>query len=273
MDKKTVRLLVCGCCGKMGRLLVDTVANERSSVLEVVAGVDASGGYASFPVYKSIDNVTCPVDVLVDFSSPSLLDGILRYAEKYHVAAVIATTGHTAAQRKRIAEVSRDIPIFFSANMSFGVNVVNALVAQAVQSLGDGYDIEIIDAHHNAKADSPSGTALMLADTAARVRGGAEYVYDRSKRGKRRHREIGIHSVRAGTIVGSHEVIIAGDGEEIRITHISSSRRIFVLGAIRAASFISARSSGLYDMNDMIRKEQKNDPGYQGSYNGSSGTS
>lgn len=252
-------ILLCGSCGFMGRMICDCIDGNES--VEIVAGVDITDdGKRKFPVYRAIENVTIPVDVIIDFSHPSLLDGVLEYSEKHHIPAVIATTGLSEEQRHKIVKASENIPIFFTANMSIGINVVSELVKNAVSLLGEDYDIEIVEKHHRRKLDAPSGTALMLAESAKSVRNiGSEYVYDRSSvRKPRSAGDIGISSVRGGTIVGEHDVILAGEDEVITISHSAGSRKVFAVGALKAAVFIRDKEPGLYDMKQLIGENLTN---------------
>lgn len=248
------KILLCGCNGKMGRV-IRSLAAEHSEQFRIVAGVDLFGGEdAGFPVFSSFDEVAVPADVLVDFSSPKGLDGILAYLLRTNTPAVLATTGYTDCQLLQIDEASHRVPIFRSANMSLGINLLISLAQQATRLL-DGFDIEIVEAHHNQKVDAPSGTALMIADAVSQAKSGAvHYEFDRhSKRKKREETEIGIHSIRGGTIVGEHEVIFAGHDEVIRLSHSAASKEVFAQGALRAAEFLVGKEAGMYDMNDLVK--------------------
>ncbi|MBE6897041.1 MAG: 4-hydroxy-tetrahydrodipicolinate reductase [Ruminococcaceae bacterium] len=251
-----IDILLCGCRGVMGKMIAEIAATERfSSQLRISAGVDIKEGEGEpFPVYRSIENVTSPVDAVIDFSHPSLLSDVLAYACKYSVPVVLATTGYSAEQKNEITAAAEKIPVFFSPNMSIGVTLVSELIKKAAATLGMDYDVEIVEKHHNRKLDAPSGTALMLADSVVEADDRQfNYVYDRhSERRARQKNEIGIHSVRGGTIVGEHDVIFAGEDEVITISHSAGSRKIFAFGALRAALFISDKPSGLYKMSDTI---------------------
>jgi len=233
------------------------------------APADAQGMYAppAYPVYitagkdvaGALDMIGgAAFDVVVDFSHPSALSLLLALSLKRSAALIIATTGHTAAQMDEITEASKSIPVFKTANMSVGINLMLELIETAASVLSDGFDIELVEAHHNQKLDAPSGTALMLADAMnAALSGGKEYIYDRHNvRARRDKKEIGIHAIRGGTIVGEHSVIFAGNDELIEIKHSAASREIFAEGAVRAVRFIAeeGRSPGLYSMRDVIRK-------------------
>lgn len=251
-------VLLCGCRGVMGKMIYECSQTDRfSDKIRVAAGVDIKDGSAeTFTVFRSVNDVNVPVGVLIDFSHPSLLSDVLSYALKYRVPAVLATTGYTEKQKAEIHSASEKIPVFFSPNMSVGVNLVADLVKRAASALGADYDVEIIEKHHNRKLDAPSGTALMLADA---VVSGEErpmkHIYERhSERRARTKDEIGIHSVRGGTIVGEHDVIFAGEDEVITVSHSAGSRKIFAAGALKAALFISDKKSGIYTMRDLINE-------------------
>ena len=247
------RILLSGCNGKMGRVIARCV-KEREDC-EIVAGVDLNTDDCDFTVFTSIADCDVSVDVVIDFSHPSCLISILEYCRANKVPAVIATTGLTKEQVTLIHAASTVIPVFFSANMSIGVALLSALAQKAALVLGNGFDIEIVEKHHNQKLDAPSGTALMLADAIKGVREGeSEYVYERhSVRQKRQPAEIGISSVRGGTIVGEHEVIFAGHDEVISLTHTAQSKEIFAVGSINAALFLQGRAPGCYAMADMMK--------------------
>ncbi len=251
-----IDILLCGCLGVMGKMISDCSLSDRfSDKLRIAAGVDVKDGPdVKYPVYRSVNDVDLPVGAIVDFSHPSLLSDVISYALKNTLPVVLATTGYTEEQKKVIENASEKIPVFFSPNMSFGVNVVADLVKKAAAVFGEDYDVEIIEKHHNRKLDAPSGTALMLADAVTEAENRPmKRIYERySERRKRTNSEIGIHSVRGGTIVGEHDVIFAGDDEVITISHSAGSRKIFAIGALKAAVFISDKPAGLYSMQDMI---------------------
>jgi len=246
------RLILSGCFGTMGKVITRCV--EARDDCEIVAGVDINDGVASYPVYKSFDEIREEADAVIDFSHPAVLSSLLAYCKQKKLPAVIATTGLSDAQKAEIEEAAKEIPLFFSANMSIGVNLVSELAAKAAKVLEGSFDIEIVEAHHNRKIDAPSGTALMLADSINNaLETKAHYEYDRhSKRVKREKNEIGIHSVRGGTIVGEHEVIFAGLDEVIKISHSARSKDLFAVGAINAALFIEGKEPKLYSMKDLI---------------------
>ena len=252
-----VRLIISGCNGRMGRV-VETICSADPE-FEIVAGIDLLGttGDREFPIYSSPADFQGQADVVVDFSSPAALDGLLEFGIRWQGPLVLATTGYSEEQLAAIDRAANMIPIFRSANMSLGVNVLLQLVRSAVQALGEGFDLEIVERHHNKKVDAPSGTALMLADAAAEVLPHTpEYVYDRqSVRRPRGKTEIGISSVRGGGIVGDHEVIFAGRDEVIELRHTAMSRDVFASGAVRAAKFLAGiKNPGLYSMSDLLQQ-------------------
>ncbi len=249
-----VNILLCGCGGKMGAAVRGFVGQREDC--RVAAGVDPRGGELGFPVYGSIGEVQEAADVVVDFSHPSALEGILDFCRaRPGTAAVLCTTGYSPEQAGAVKAAARELPVFYSRNMSLGINLLMELARQAERVLGPGFDVEIVEAHHNQKIDAPSGTALMLADAVSQARGGAmKYTYDRhSQRKKRDPREIGLHSVRGGTIVGEHQVIFAGDHEVITLSHSAQSKELFAAGAVNAAVFMAGRGPGLYDMADLVQ--------------------
>ena len=247
------KIIISGCNGRMGRV-VESIC-EADPDVNVVAGFDISLESRAFPVFVSPTNFTGEADAVIDFSSPAALDGLLAFALERKVPLVLATTGYSDEQLARIDEASRSIPIFRSANMSLGINVLLELVKKAAAVLGDSYDIEIVEKHHNRKVDAPSGTALMIADAAASALNfKPEYVYERhSVRQSRDKKEIGISAVRGGTIVGIHEIMFAGRDEIIEIKHTAMSREIFANGAVRAAKFLAGvNKPGMYDMSMLV---------------------
>ena len=247
-------VVISGCCGKMGRVINDIISNRSDT--KVIAGIDkVCEKYSDFTVVSKPSELSCKPDVIIDFSHPSLLTPILHYAaEKGGIPAVLCTTGYTAEQTAELTKASETQPIFYSRNMSLGINLMLELAKKAAKVLGDQFDIEIVEKHHNQKIDAPSGTALMLADALASVRDGeTQYMYDRhAQRKKREKSEIGIHSVRGGTIVGEHEVIFAGNNEVITLSHSAQSKELFAVGAVNAAVFMSGKGPGLYDMSALV---------------------
>ena len=250
-----IKVIICGASGKMGRFVAD--ACKADGEIQVVAGVDKINLGQNFPIFGDFKSINTDADVIIDFSNPILLDSILEYAIKTNTAVVLATTGYSDSQIEQIKEASKEIPVFFTFNMSLGVNLICSLAKKAAAILGDGFDIEIIEKHHNQKIDAPSGTAIMLANAVNSCFGGEKvYEYDRhSKRQKRSEKEIGIHSIRGGTIVGEHDVIFAGHDETVTISHSAQSKEVFAVGSVKAAKFLAEKPAGLYDMNSIISFE------------------
>ena len=240
----------------MGHAITEAVANSKE--YKIVAGVDinasALGSACSFPVYSSIDDFTANADVIIDFSHHSALPSLLDYAISHKTPIVVSTTGHTEEEMELMRYSVNEIAVFFSRNMSIGVNLLIDLCRRAASALGEDFDIEIIEKHHHNKLDAPSGTAMMIAEELKDTRDGeAEFVYDRHEvRRKRDTREIGIHAVRGGSIVGEHDVIFAGANEIITLSHTATSRELFADGALKAADFITDKPAGLYSMSDLI---------------------
>ena len=235
----------------MGRAIIESVKDGCT----IVAGVDVNASALStgFPVYEKISDFPGKADVIVDFSHHSALPSLIEYAKATKTPIVLATTGHTDEELSLIDESVNEIAIFRSGNFSLGINLLITLAKQAAKTLGADFDVEIIEKHHNKKLDAPSGTALMIADAIASEREESEYVFDRhSERKARESKEIGLHSVRGGTIVGEHEAIFAGENEIVTISHSAASREIFATGALRAAVYLAKKEKGLYNMTDMI---------------------
>ncbi len=248
-----VKIAIVGCNGKMGNFVAQ--AAEQNPETEVLFGVDAFGtDKYSFEVFKSFEEADKKPDVIIDFSNPSALDGLLSFALKNSVPCVICTTGYSAEQVEKIREASKAIPVFYSGNMSLGINLLIELSKQAARVLGSEFDIEIVEKHHNQKLDAPSGTALMIADGISEtLEQEPMYVYDRhSYRKKRSKNEIGIHSIRGGSIVGEHEVIFAGHDEVVTVSHQAQSKEVFAVGAVNAAVFIASQPAGMYDMGKLL---------------------
>ena len=240
----------------MGRVVADICANDPE--VEVTAGIDLlAQPMDGFPVFATPAVCSAQADAVIDFSNPAALDGLLELCIARRLPIVLATTGYSEEQLAQINEAAKAIPVFRSANMSLGINVLLDLVKRAAALLGDGFDVEITERHHSRKLDAPSGTALMLADAAAQgMPFEAQYVYDRySVRKPRDKREIGISSLRGGTIVGDHTVVFAGRDEVIEFTHRAASREVFAVGAVKAAKFLAGVDApGMYDMSHLIRK-------------------
>ncbi len=250
-----LKIIMSGCNGKMGQVISRLVEEDPDA--EIVCGVDINTGLNNpYPVVKSIDEFNGEADVIIDFSHPSALTGILSYCREKKLPVILSTTGYTAEQKQEFTNASKDIPIFFSANMSLGINLLISLAKQAAKLLEGNFDIEIVERHHNRKIDAPSGTALAIADAIDETLSyPAEYVYDRhSVRHSRKPTEIGISSVRGGTIVGDHEIIFAGNDEVIELSHHAASKEVFAVGAIKAAKFMKGKPAGLYDMNMLVNE-------------------
>ena len=249
-----INLLMSGCNGKMGQVIVQGVS-ERTDCA-IVCGVDTYNVKKNdFPVYADFTAIGETVDVIIDFSNPSALDGLLSYALANSIPCVLCTTGYSKEQIEAIDAASERIAIFRSGNMSLGINLLIELAKTAAKVFGSDFDVEIVEKHHNLKIDAPSGTALMIADGVASVRDDdTEYVYDRHCVRKRREKkEIGISSIRGGTIVGEHDIIFAGDNEVLTITHQAQSKSLFGNGAINAAVFLASKPAGRYDMSDLLK--------------------
>ena len=246
-----LEVLVNGCNGKMGRVVCDLIKQSDNLVLKCGFDKNITGEFA-FPVFDKIDNIKEKPDVIIDFSIPVATLNILEYAVKNAVPVVIATTGFTKEQEEKIEEYSKIIPIFKSANMSFDIMIMKKLVSWLAPLLKNT-DIEIVEAHHNRKIDSPSGTAQMLADSINSALGNTLYCeYNRhDKHEKRNKNEIGMSSIRGGNIVGEHTVQFIGDFETFEIKHTSYSRNVFAEGSLKAAEFIAKQKPGLYCMEDM----------------------
>lgn len=248
-----VEVILHGCNGRMGQMLSELISKDEE--MKVVAGIEPSGEAKNdYPVYKSFDELKETADVIIDFSTASAIDGLLDYCEKTHTPLVLCSTGLSEAQLGRVEKLARDSAVLVSANMSLGINVLLKLLKNVTKTLyGNGFDIEIVEKHHNQKLDAPSGTALALADVMKEELEDISYNLNRTEvRKKRERNEIGISAVRGGTIVGEHEVIFAGTDEVIEIKHTAYSRAIFAKGAMSAAKFLSGKSAGKYSMSDVI---------------------
>lgn len=244
-------IILNGCNGKMGTFVTNAVLDRDDC--RIVAGVDLYGDNINYKVYRSFDDVDVKADVIIDFSNPSVLDSMLAYAKKNNTPAVICTTGFSEAQVEQIKAASADVALFYSGNMSLGINLIIELSKKAAAVLSNNFDVEIIEKHHNQKIDAPSGTALMIADGISEVKTDSQYVYDRhSYRKKRKANEIGIHAIRGGTIVGEHEVIFAGHDEIFSLKHQALSKEVFAVGAVNAAVYLKSKQSGMYDMGDLL---------------------
>ena len=246
-----MKVIINGYGGTMGQVLTKCVADDEE--LELVAGIspkhhDVDG----FNTYSSFADVKEDSDVVIDFSNPLALDGILEYCLKTKTPVVLATTGYNDEEMEKIHEAAKQIPVFLSFNMSLGVNILLKLVKEAAKNLAN-FDIEIIEKHHNKKVDSPSGTAVMIANAVKEIREQSEFIYGRHGRtGKRQQNEVGIHAVRGGTIVGEHSAIFAGNDEILEINHSARSKNVFAEGAIAAAKYLVNQEPGFYNMDDML---------------------
>ena len=247
------KVILSGCSGKMGAAVTKAVS-EREDVT-IVAGVDIfESDSLPYPVFASFAEVPCEADVIIDFSNPSALSGILEFSKAMKIPAVLCATGYTAEQNAEIEKASSEVAMFRSGNMSLGINLISELSKAAAKILGGSFDVEIVEAHHNLKLDAPSGTAIMLEKA---VEEGLDYepelVYDRHSRSQKRDKhEIGMHSIRGGTIVGEHEVIFAGNDEIIKISHTALSKNVFAVGAVNAAIYMKNKTAGMYNMSDVI---------------------
>ncbi len=246
-------VILSGCNGHMGHVIQSVIAARADA--RIVAGVDLNTEQSGdFPVYASFSDVVEKADVIIDFSHPSCLEDVLQFSITNQVPLVIATTGYSETQKKQIEAAAKQTAIFFTYNMSLGINLLAELAQKAAKVLGDGFDIEIIEKHHNQKIDAPSGTALMLADAISETfQQPMRYEYDRhSKREKRTKNEIGLHAIRGGTIVGEHEIMFAGRDEIITLSHSARSKEVFAVGAVNAAIFMCSQSNGLYTMKELV---------------------
>ena len=249
-----VKVIMHGCNGHMGQVITQLV--EKDPEIEIVAGIDLNdcrdNGY---PVFTDIKKCDVAADVIVDFAAAAAVDALLDYSVEKQIPVVLCTTGLSDEQLAKVKECSAKVAILKSANMSLGINTLMKLLKDAANVFAPaGYDIEIVEKHHNQKVDAPSGTAIALADSINEARGGEyEYVYDRSQvRKKRDKKELGISAVRGGTIVGEHEVIFAGIDEVIEFKHTAYSKSVFAKGAVEAAKFLAGKPAGMYDMADVI---------------------
>lgn len=249
-----VKAIMHGCNGRMGQVVSELVKADDG--IEFVAGVDSYTGRANdYPVFESIEKCDVDADVIIDFSNAAAVDGLLDYCVEKQVPVVLCSTGLSEEQLQKVEEASKKVAVLKSANMSMGINLLLKLLQNATKVLAPaGFDIELVEKHHNQKLDAPSGTAIALADSINESMDNAyEYVYDRSQvRKKRDAKEIGISAVRGGTIVGEHEVIFAGPDEVIEFKHTAYSKAVFGKGAVEAAKFLAGKPAGRYDMSDVI---------------------
>ena len=248
------KIILSGSSGQMGGTLTQVISERNDCT--IVAGISKNfSSTSNFPTFNSPNEINVDADVIIDFSNPALLDALLNFAIHKKMPIVICTTGFTDEQITKIKDASKLIPIFFSGNTSIGINLLIELAKKAALVLGSNFDIEIIEKHHNKKIDAPSGTALMIANAINSVNNqNLSYVYERhSKNEPRSNKEIGIHSIRGGTIVGEHDVIFAGKDEVLTLSHTAQSKGIFAVGAINAAIFLLSKSAGLYNMSDLLK--------------------
>lgn len=248
-------IILIGCNGKMGNVITNIISNRDDC--KIVAGIDyIDTQNGVFPVYKCLDNCKENANVIIDFSGVNELEKRLDFSIKNSVPIVIGTTGFSDEKKAEIENASKKVGVFFTYNMSIGVNLLAELAKKAVNVLGNEFDIEIVEKHHNQKIDAPSGTALMLADAISNeCEKPMKYEYDRhSKREKRSKNEIGIHAVRGGTIVGEHEIIFAGRDEIITLSHSARSKEIFAVGAVNAAVFMNGKGAGMYTMKELVEE-------------------
>lgn len=254
-----IKAIMNGCNGKMGQMITGICKEDPE--IEIVAGIDLYDGISNhYPVFPNISVCDVKADVMIDFSNPKAFGDLLVYSEDKNIPIVFCTTGLSEGQQKRIQELSEKVAVLKSANMSLGINMLMELLKQAASILAPaGFDMEIVEKHHNQKLDAPSGTALALADVMNETLGNSyEYKYDRTAdRKKREKSEIGISAVRGGSIVGEHEVIFAGLDEVIELKHTAYSRSVFGKGAVEAAKFLAGKPAGFYDMKDVIQANLK----------------
>lgn len=248
-----IRIILSGANGAMGKNLIECLSSQPDMIIS--CGVDRHmNTSASFPQFSSFEEDGIEGDVIIDFSHFSVIESLVEFSKRRHIPAVICTTGLSEALVETIHSASEEVALFRSGNMSLGINLLIDLARRAAAVLGEQFDIEIIEKHHNRKLDAPSGTALMLADAVNEAAGDA-YVYQHGRFGKdakRNKGEIGIHAVRGGTIVGEHQIIFAGTDEVIELHHSAASKKVFAEGAIKAARFLSMASPGLYSMHDIV---------------------
>lgn len=251
-----INIVMHGCNGKMGQVISDIVAKDEN--LNMICGIDKfDDGHNPYPVYSELSNIPAEADVIIDFSSAVAVDGLLDYCIENRMPVVLCTTGLSAEQLEKVKKASESTAILKSANMSLGINLLMKVLKDVAPILADnGFDIEIVEKHHNLKLDAPSGTAIALADSvndAFDADNKYEYVYDRSsRREKRPVKEIGLSAVRGGTIVGDHDVIFAGQDEVITFSHTAYSKALFARGAVSAAKFLAGKPAGIYNMSNVI---------------------
>lgn len=250
------KIAITGACGKMGRVIAD-ICKSRTDC-EIIAGIDLQGeSYGGFEIYRKVFDLPVKPDVIIDFSHPSALPDLLNYGKMNNVPLVLATTGYSDEERAEITAASAQIPVFFTFNMSLGINLLVELAKKATQILGGQFDIEIVEKHHNLKKDAPSGTAIMIGEAInEELQNTKHFVYDRHNVRKERGKdEIGMHAIRGGTIVGDHDIIFAGRDEVITLSHSAQSKEVFAVGSVNAAVFLAGKTeAGLYAMSDLIKE-------------------
>lgn len=249
-----IKIILHGCGGKMGRVVESIVASDENC--SIVAGIDPGVPQANYPVFTTPQQCNVSADVIIDFSIAAAIPNLLAFAKEAKIPVVLCTTGFSSELDEEVKAVSADVAILKSANMSVGVNLILSLVEKAADVLFDsGFDIEIVEKHHNQKIDAPSGTALAIADTINEALDNKmHYVYDRSHvRQKREKREIGIHALRGGTIAGEHDIVFAGQDEVITISHLATSKEIFAVGAVKAAKYLAGKPAGFYTMKNVMK--------------------
>lgn len=250
-----IKIVLNGCSGKMGKMITECAKNFKN--LEIIAGIDKFPSNTSYPIFENVQDLNIDYDVLLDFSRADALHDLLKFTEKTNKPLVICSTGFTQEDLALIDEKSTSLKLFKTGNLSYGINLICSLLKKVTPLLYGNYDVEIVEKHHNQKVDAPSGTAIMLADAVKNsIKDTTKYVYGREGNAKREENEIGIHAVRGGGIIGDHEVIFAGTGEVIELTHKAISREVFAVGALKACEYMaSVTQPGLYDMNDVIGLE------------------
>lgn len=252
-----MNILFHGICGRIGKETI-RITEEGYRDAKIVCGVDlhAAEGVGDIPCYTSFDRIdrALDIDCIIDFSHHTAIGPLLKYATSNRLPVIVATTGHTEEELALIDEAAKKIPIFRSGNMSLGISLLIELAKTTAANMPDA-NIEIVETHHNRKLDAPSGTALMIADAIRTVRRTAHYVLGRSGQGKREEEEIGIHAIRMGNIVGTHEVIIGTDSQTITLKHEAHSRALFAEGALAAASYLCGKPAGMYNMQSMISEQ------------------
>lgn len=254
-----INVILSGCSGDMGKVLIESIKNDNA--IKIVAGIcNTTDIYFNFPVYNCFSHIRESADIIIDFSSKYLLDDLLEYADRHNLGLVIATTGYSNYDEEKIYAMSRKVPVFRSANMSYGVNSLLRILEYAVTLLKNNYDIEIVESHSGKKIDAPSGTAKMMLNTIKQnVPYKTNVVFEREGvLNGRKNSDIGVHSIRGGNILGEHTVIFAGEGDIIKLEHIALSKKIYADGAIKAAKFISTKKKGYYNINDLVFLDKEN---------------